>query len=168
MKLLLSISLLALLTIASASDNGCNKPCRNEGVCHLGIPSFGYATGIDEEDPDPLAPSGESSNRMYCECPAGYAGPHCEIKLVMCEENQSKCFNGADCIRAQDDRGGIFSHCECDASNTDFSSRYASSFCQHTATVYCTTQQEGETTTARHTFCTNGGRCNKLVDPNEE
>lgn len=126
--------------------------CINEGACIIGIAEFGYSSEIvEDEDPNPIS---EYKDKVYCECPAGYAGSHCEITLITCEDKDQTCFNGSPCIRAEDDRGGVYHHCGCDALKTDFSYGFSIHFCSKLATIFCSGANKGRY------FCSNGGKCN--------
>lgn len=139
----------------------CSLQCRNGGICDFGSNEYGF-TGQDSRNGDPTTL--ENGNRDYCKCPVGWTGLQCEIKFVVCGENQHTCVNGAACEETADGDGNPYYHCECDAANSDLSSSYAEHFCQHAATVICNSTIDTATQqSAKASFCTNGGRCNDNV-----
>ena len=150
-------------TMAAASDTqSCTLQCRNGGICKLGKAQFGYAADMNENDPDAFPSRNPTSSNMFCQCPVGFAGLQCEISLVLCDAGQFKCSNGSSCQKAQDDEGGVFRHCECDATTSDLSAAYALHFCRKAAMVFCSTD-----TQAKQSFCANGGSCRQVVAANE-
>jgi hypothetical protein len=152
--------------MASASNNpACILNCQNQGKCQMGRAEFGYASEMDEEDGTPYS-NRDPSTEVYCLCPEGFAGVDCEIVLMPCEG--STCSNGEECVSVQNDQGGIYQHCECDAENTDFRAAYSTHFCRQIATSYCFNRAESAETAGRNHFCTNGGRCKDIVATTEK
>ena len=139
----------------------CQLQCRNGGMCDFGSAEHGFASQDSTNgDPTKLA----NGNRDYCKCPEGWTGLQCEIKYVVCDENQHTCLNGAPCEETADGDGNLYYHCECDAANSDLSSSYARHFCEHAATVSCNNTIDTATGQPdKASFCTNGGRCNDIV-----
>lgn len=66
-----------------------------------------------------------------------------------------RCENGSICVENPKDENNYY--CDCD--EADFSAAYEGLFCEHKATVYCTSSN----TLSRTTFCTNGGSCKAIV-----
>lgn len=128
----------------------------------MGAPQFGYSADRNENDPDAFGSRVSTLNNMYCQCPVGYAGLQCEISLILCDPDETTCSNGAACQQAQDDEGGVFLHCECDATKSDLSAGYALHFCRKAAMVFCSTDLQ-----AKQSFCANGGSCRQMVAANE-
>ncbi|KAI2494015.1 hypothetical protein MHU86_20501 [Fragilaria crotonensis] len=160
-----SILFLLACTIAAAAatdTQSCSLQCRNGGACTIGAPQFGYAAEMNENDPDAYAYRPPTYSNMFCQCPVGYAGLQCEISLVLCDTDQKLCSNGATCEKAQDDRGGVFRHCECDATTSDLSAAYALHFCRKAAMVFCSTDAQ-----VRQSYCANGGSCRQMVAANQ-
>jgi len=159
----LATMLLFLPVVTCETECSSSLACINEGTCRIGAPEFGYSNEIveDEEDsPDNNSNPNEEENykKMYCECPAGFTGAHCEIALVTCNNDKddstsTTCFNGNPCIHAEDDRGGVYYHCGCDALKTDFSYGFSIHFCSKLATTFCSTY-----------FCSNSGKCNEAAN----
>lgn len=150
----------------------CSLSCVNGGWCEKGRAEFGYAREF-QDDLDNMIPLSEQDDRaediMYCGCPEGFTGIRCEIALTVCDGSEERCFNGEQCKRAQSDLGMTYYHCQCDASESDLSSPYALSFCQHSATTFCAVHEDGrEDKTGKHTFCTNGGKCKAYVRAHHE
>jgi hypothetical protein len=129
------------------SDDSCNLPCHNGGTCQLGRAIHGFAAEL-LEDEDTLHFTAYNTHE-HCVCPTGWAGLHCELKFVECPST-GVCFNRQKCIQAQDDFGKPFRHCECNATESDFTLPYAAHFCGQTALVHCG---------ATRSFCKNGGKC---------
>lgn len=159
---LLALFLVTVSIVSASNTQNCTLSCRNGGICKLGSPDFGYAADMNEDDPSGYSERAPTFDNMHCRCPVGFAGLKCEISLLICEENQRLCSNGAQCELAQDDMGGMFRHCECDGSKSDMSAAYALHFCQQTTKVFCTTDRS-----VGHSFCSNGGSCREIVSASE-
>ena len=148
---------LSVLLLTSVLCEVCDLACRNSGECKFGSADYSFESDTFDDDQLPFA---EHIDGKYCKCISGWTGVQCEIKFVICGENKHTCFNGAPC---QADASGLF-HCECDAAKSDLSSVYAGQFCEHVATVFCTTNDPTTGQPAKHSFCTNGGRCKEFVN----
>jgi len=159
-KVLFILILIKRFSLTSCLEN-CDLKCFNGGNCKIGRAQFGYSSEVDEEDPIPLIEHDIDESNKYCECLAGFAGPRCEIALTLCVRQDQICSNGNPCKKKQDDQGGSFYHCECDASKTDFHSSYISHFCSRLSTVICTNLDSNGKTIRKDGFCSNGGTCTK-------
>lgn len=137
-------------TIQTTAVKKCNMTCVNNGVCKLGQGQYGFNIVIQDEDPNPISKQTRLFEQ-YCDCPTGYTGFNCEIKMVLCSNGQQYCANGAKCHADYADSGNRYYHCGCDAQHSNLTASYATQFCQQAAgIVFCATQTS---------FCTNGGTC---------
>ena len=136
----------------SAYDFHCNLYCYNGGECRHGHGKFGSYSGVDEEEELPWEKV-RHENGMYCICPVGYTGLQCEIKFVVCGQDDHTCFNGSRCKKDHSGLGESYWRCECDADNSVMTAAYAGKFCEHESTVFCHGEQNKGTS-----FCTNGGK----------
>lgn len=123
---------------------GCSLECFNEASCAF-----------------------DHNNEMYCECTWGYSGLQCNLLQGACDENEHPCYNGARCVRHRemDSIGGkATAYCDCSTADPTSGEAYAGHFCEHESTVFCTVAVANHV--PKHTFCTNGGSCKKIVNAN--
>jgi hypothetical protein len=148
--------LLVSMEEASAYDFACNLYCYNGGECQHGHGKFGSFSGVEEEEELPWEKV-RHENGMYCVCPVGYTGLQCEIKFVVCGQDDHTCFNGSRCKKDHSGLGESYWRCECDADHSVMTASYAGKFCEHESTVFCHGEQNKGTS-----FCTNGGKVREL------
>lgn len=127
-----------------STDKDCSLECMNGGTCIPGA-------------------SSNNNTSAQCDCPSGYSGLQCDIAVDLCGENQHPCYNGATCVVHAK---GESSYCDC-SSAASLDRAYAGHFCQHVSTVFCAAPAAGEHL-PKHTFCTNGGTCKQIVNPDKE
>jgi hypothetical protein len=158
-----------LLSTSAKSKNTCDRPCINGGICKNRL--LESLTGSSTHQLDRFGL--EQNQRQYCQCPTGFTGVLCEIKLVLCSNGNQTCTNGSTCQRAIDDFGSEYFHCECDIENSDLSLPSAENFCEHASTVFCINEgdaiqikqsHESLGGSAKSSFCINGGRCRDMVE----
>lgn len=149
-------------TTVTSYDWRCNLYCYNGGSCRHGHGKFGSYNGITDGIADELPfEQVKQVNGMFCTCPVGYTGLQCEIKYVVCgDDNLSRtCFNGSTCKK---ERAGLtgetYYRCECDTAESVMDAEYAGEFCEHIATVFC--NKDGEHGTS---YCTNGGKVRRFT-----
>lgn len=136
-------------------DWKCNLYCFNNGVCRHGKNKFGSYAGVEETAELPWESEGHATIGMYCACPVGFTGLQCEIAMKVCGDDQHTCFNGAACEKEADKDGKIWWRCECDASNSVLTEKYAGKYCEHIATQFC---NKGGLDPG-NAYCTHGGKC---------
>lgn len=129
-------------------DENCTMPCHHGGSCVMGRPVHGFSSEL-LEDEDKLHYASYNT-AMYCMCPTGWTGMHCEVKLRECPSSSQVCANQQACLVSEDDFGMPFRHCECDPQETDFTLPYVTHFCGQAATTLCKTTGF---------LCKNGGTC---------
>lgn len=130
----------------------CNLSCRNGGICQHpkgGEEEEGLAVGIMEP---------------RCNCPDGYLGVLCEIKVRVCVKGSSgKCMNDQTCIS---ENNGQFYHCECDPdvfadTVAGENGAYNLQYCTSVATTWCDgggAVKSGSNRQDMH-YCYNAGKC---------
>jgi hypothetical protein len=162
-----NVALFVFVSIGEAKiKTTCELPCVNGGICK--------GRRLDELVVDHPRRFGlEHNQRQYCECPHGYAGAMCEIKLVLCANGNQTCSNGNTCQRTVDPSGSEYFHCECDREKSDLSLPYAVRYCEHVSTVFCIDDSDADNIkhsreslggSAKSSFCTNGGRCKEVTE----
>merc|ERR1712071_221705 len=80
------------------------------------------------------------------------------LGIDICDDGH-RCENGSLCVENPIDENNFF--CDCD--EADVSASFAGLFCEHKATVYCTTTND----LSRKSFCTNGGSCKSIIGKND-
>ena len=160
---------------SGSTSTQCNLPCTNGGICkrrHLTNDARNYQDIRLDQD---IAKQEQElqPQRHFCQCPKGFVGSMCEIKLILCPTGvNGTCSNGNPCKRSVDDTNEEYYHCECDVSQSDLSLPYAEQFCIHESTVFCINDSDAKNIkknrhsvggSARSSFCINGGTC-KDVD----
>ena len=162
----------------SSSSTQCDLPCTNGGTCkrrQLTKEALSYQDMRLDQDitkqQQELQPQ-----RHYCQCPTGFVGSMCEIKLIICPTGiNGTCSNGNACKRSVDDTNEEYYHCECDVSQSDLSLPYAEQFCTHESTVFCINDVDAKNIkknrqslggASRSSFCVNGGTCKDVVTEN--
>lgn len=136
--------------------------CANGSVCKKGEADFG-----DNHDHLNLQ---TNEDGYYCDCPAGYIGHECTIKVVDCENSlgfspsdhpiMHSCYNGAMC-----ENSGSGKTCNCNKLNESSApdaTKYAGLMCEHESTSMCAVSLIGFSA-SNHQFCTNHGQCKKEV-----
>ena len=81
-----------------------------------------------------------------------------EKGIEICPDGH-RCENGSMCAENPFDEGNYY--CDCD--EVDMTDAYSGLFCEHKATVYCTSTKE----ISKKSFCTNGGACKAVVGRKE-
>lgn len=127
-----------------------------------------------------------------CDCPTGYVGFSCEFhsedpldselldqsqnenekKDVTCGEGQILCPNGNKCVKSSEEW-----RCECDNANSELATFFAGRNCEHPINDICTEGFQKDSVSSVSlsnpvpgtplSFCVNGGRCKKIVQPGE-
>lgn len=126
--------------------------CKHGSVCTPGIASFG-------KQHDHLDLQTHESG-YHCKCKAGYIGHQCETEVNECESKSGRlqsCYHGSQCHSS----GG----CDCNELNLnsgDTDAKFAGVMCQHESTSFCAASLVG-THSPNHQFCTNHGKCVKMV-----
>lgn len=171
------------ITIHAKRNNGsnilCDLPCTNGGICkrRRNLSNEAWAYQNIRLDQDITKQQQElQPQRHYCQCPTGYVGSMCEIKLIPCPTGiNGTCTNGNPCKRSVDDNNEEFYHCECDVSQSDLSLPYAEKFCAHESTVFCINDIDAKNIkknrqslggASRSSFCINGGTCKEVITEN--
>lgn len=158
--------LLLVPTLTVAYDFTCNLFCYNGGECRHGKGKFGNYKGVHEDEVMPWEKDIEEAS-MFCSCPVGYTGLQCEIKHIVCGEDEGTdsytCFNGSSCVKERSGNGDLYWRCECDPDNSIMTAKYAGKYCEHIATTFCTGEKDGSSTS----YCTNGGRCKEKTTPDQ-
>jgi hypothetical protein len=154
----------------------CVLPCRNNGVCMLGVIEWEELISTDSSNVEDLGTitattSNEAdsfSSMQYCSCLDGFNGPLCELKNLPCGDGY--CYNGGTCVEvsavaldtaraAATNQTAIISsksfHCDCTTAGDETTIAYAGESCEFPLTTLCS---EGLDTNGRH-FCVNGGTC---------
>lgn len=95
-----------------------------------------------------------------------------ETKNVSCKEGQTLCWNGSNCV----DEGEEW-RCECDQADSELASFFAGRNCEHPVNDICTEGFQKDSVSSITisdplpgtplSFCVNGGRCKKIVQPGE-
>jgi hypothetical protein len=164
-SVILTIFLPTTIPLVTAYDWHCNLYCYNGGSCRHGHGKFGSYSGITDgiEDnynkEDSFEHVKTAENGMFCTCPVGYTGLQCEIKFVVCDDDNISrmCNNGSTCKK---ERAGLtgetYHRCECDPKGSVMDSDYAGNFCEHISTVFCSETADG----MEHgtSYCANGGK----------
>jgi hypothetical protein len=142
--------------VEAAFDWHCNFYCYNGGSCRHGHGKFGSYAGIEDGAAEELPfEQVHHENGMYCVCPVGYTGLQCEIKYVVCGDDDHTCFNGSNCKKERAGLDGtVYYRCECDPDGSVMDAAYAGKYCEHIATTFCT----GNGMEHGTSYCTNGGK----------
>lgn len=140
--------------------------CRNGSQCTPGIAQFGKQHDhLDLQTHD---------SEYHCKCKNGFIGHECEIEVDECAENATgksgddggppSCYYGAKC-----EANGKSVICDCNKLNMasgDTDTKFAGVMCQHESTSFCASSLIGNDA-PNHQFCTNHGKCVKMVLGNE-
>ena len=174
--MVLLVAATTLSTDAGRIDGAkCDLKCKNGGVCkrrqlineirNYEISRLNQDISKQQQELEP--------QRHYCQCPTGYVGSMCEIKLVLCENGiNGTCSNGNTCKRGIDGSNEEYYHCGCDVSKSDLSLPYADKFCTHESTVFCINEIDAKNIKkkrqslgggSRSSFCVNGGTCKDVI-----
>jgi len=141
-----------------SDPNKCKLECKNGGKCSPGVKDFGTAGKFDL----PFL-NEQHMNFEHCTCPAGYTGLDCSIRLDVCDDD-FVCAYGSTCsVKGTDGFGRKKFECDCERAKSIHGNSVAGVHCQYEATEYCVLGM-----TARFSFCTNGGRCIKMIESNEK
>jgi hypothetical protein len=128
-----------------------------------------------------------------CDCPTGYVGFSCEFhsedpvdsdiisvvqkekdeeKEVSCEGGQLLCSNGSKCVNEGEEW-----RCDCESADSELASFFAGRNCEHPVNDICTEGFQKDSISSVTisnplpgtplSFCVNGGRCKKIVQPGE-
>lgn len=129
--------------------------CKNGSSCTPGIASFG-------KQHDHLDLQTHESN-YHCRCKSGFIGHECETEVDECDGDAGKlqsCYHGSKCQSS-----GNNAYCDCDelnANSGDTDTKFGGAMCQHESTSFCAVSLVG-TQSPNHQFCTNHGKCIKMV-----
>jgi EGF-like domain len=137
------------------NDNGCHLSCQNGGVCQ-------FPKDDDHGGLLLLAEGGEPR----CQCPDGYLGVQCEIKVRVCDQgSRGKCMNDQACIP---ENNGQYYHCECDPdvftqTVSGENAKYNLQYCQSVTTTWCDgggVVFRGDASKRKDMhYCYNAGKC---------
>ena len=105
-----------------------------------------------------------------CKCNDGFTGIDCSIPYETCPDEKRTCYNGATCTRlnvefakneriAEERNGGSAYECNCQKAFGQSNNAYAGLECEHPASQVC----EDEVAVSEYAFCTNMGKCKKIV-----
>jgi len=114
----------------------------------------------------------------YCKCLEGYIGHECRIQVDDCDGDTgynpsdptgvlTSCYHGSKC-RLNGPTGAKY--CDCNQLNEDsgpVAKKFAGLMCQHESTSMCAASIVGSGHAKNNQFCTNHGKCVKLVTDNE-
>lgn len=140
----------------------CGLTCSNHGICRKGAgQDAGIWTKYGLENSTQQAASNHDSIE-HCVCPTGYVGLQCEFQLDQCPGGTHACLNGGQCVTSPD--GDKISYA-CDCTNAESTkSRFAGVYCEMESTQFCTLDgSKSRNGVGLDSFCTNGGKCRKLV-----
>ena len=147
----------------------CDLQCKNGGKCRVGAKDnslFSQFRGMGLEKFANIT----HLNWEHCVCPDGFFGIMCEHQLEVCPGGQHVCLHGSKCKPIDETQPGDKTHfCDCEDAGNDALQKFAGKFCQYESTDICTkTNGKPGTGKADYAFCVNNGRCNALVDDNQE
>jgi hypothetical protein len=163
---------------SSSISAQCDLPCTNGGICKRRQLTKYVLNDQDARLEQDITKQQQElePHRHYCQCPTGYVGSMCEIKLILCPTGiNGTCSNGNPCKRSVDDKNEEYYHCECDILQSDLSLPYAEKFCTHESTVFCINDIDAKNIKknrqslgggSRSSFCINGGTCKDVVTGN--
>lgn len=80
-------------------EETCTLQCQHGGQCKFEDNGEGFSA----------APWGQAEDGMFCSCPRGFAGLHCEYEAQACGSGETVCLNGSACVR---DRPGDGYRCK--------------------------------------------------------
>jgi len=126
-------------------QESCTLQCQNNGQCTF---------EESNEREEPSSPWGQAEDGMFCSCPQGYVGLHCEFKAQTCGLDEMICLNGSTCVRDNQQNGY---RCEPPQEQPHQLARCNPS--QNHAEFY-----EGMAVAA---FCVSGGTCREVAIGNE-
>ncbi|KAL9181909.1 hypothetical protein ACHAXT_012252 [Thalassiosira profunda] len=127
--------------------------CRNGSTCRPGVADLSGHEHLGLQ---------AHEGGFYCACPKGFTGHECQLEVDECDG--ASCYNGSTC---KSTRNGYY--CDCNALNDrseETDTKFAGLQCQHESTSLCAVSLVGETS-PNHQFCTNHGKCVKLVSGGE-
>jgi hypothetical protein len=148
----------------SAEYSACTLECQNNGVCRKGAKdvSFLEKFGVHRR----LQGERFNDDFEHCVCPRGFVGLTCEYEMEVCPGREVVCMHGGECRMDWNDQG---TQITCDCENAEWENyRFAGPYCDIRSTSFCTI--DGEKTlggSGYDAFCTNGGKCARLVEPGE-
>eukprot|EP00584_Thalassiosira_punctigera_P001854 CAMPEP_0172542582 /NCGR_PEP_ID=MMETSP1067-20121228/13166_1 /TAXON_ID=265564 ORGANISM="Thalassiosira punctigera, Strain Tpunct2005C2" /NCGR_SAMPLE_ID=MMETSP1067 /ASSEMBLY_ACC=CAM_ASM_000444 /LENGTH=354 /DNA_ID=CAMNT_0013328853 /DNA_START=12 /DNA_END=1076 /DNA_ORIENTATION=+ len=143
--------------------------CKNGSTCEQGIASW-------DKRHDHLDLQTHESG-WYCKCAPGYIGHECGIQVDDCEGEPGgydpsdptgvlrSCYHGSQC---RSNGNGFF--CDCNKLNARSGAtgaKYAGLMCQHESTSLCAASLAGNGLSPNSQFCTNHGKCVKMVTGDE-
>jgi EGF-like domain len=135
-------------------SHNCSLECLNGGTCSSSSSDTSTTNAYPME---------------VCDCPPGFSGVNCnDTSFVLCGPNQRRCLNGATCVHSIDPITKIDqSFCDCSVASIR-DRAFAGQFCQHLVTIYCPVETDDDPSSfPRHSFCSNGGRCKRIVQDGE-
>lgn len=139
----------------------CSLHCQHGGTCR-------YGTKEEDHRLDFTSPQGTVAkshvnvvheNYMYCECPTGFSGVHCETQETLCGD--IKCRHGSTCVSVDNkDTGETTHHCDCNEINKQKEEKgekvqFAGRHCEIVSTSVCKYDDDPDNLT----FCTHNGTC---------
>jgi hypothetical protein len=141
---------------------GCDLTCMNHGICRRGAKDLSVLQQFGISDTAPSDQKGYNNDFEHCVCPRGYVGLKCEYQLDICPGGAHACLNGGSCITVAE-KGTVRYACDCTHAETE-TNRFAGSSCEMESTQFCTNDgSKSYQGTNLNAFCTNGGKCRKLV-----
>lgn len=141
----------------------CSLHCQHGGSCR-------YGTKEEDHSLDSFSKEGGKTtsnvhvvheNYMYCECPSGYSGVHCETEEILCGD--IKCRHGSTCVSVNNqDTKETTHHCDCNEINKKKLDKgddvqFAGRHCEIQSTSVCRYDDDPLTST----FCAHNGTCPK-------
>lgn len=165
-KAITSILALSFPTIVVSNnvnfDNAKHAKCPGGLKCHHGGEC---ATGDKQYADHPVITSDLpwleelNINGEHCiNCHDGWGGVDCNRRFQVCDEHDPSaptCFNGSTCYKMGISQATRKYEYMCDCTDAEHDGRrYAGQYCQHVREEQCDEEM----------FCTNGGKCQSLVD----
>ena len=133
----------------ASCEESCTLPCQNGGQCTF---EDNHSNQEDSSSSSSSSPWSQAVDGMFCSCPSGFVGLHCEYEAQTCGFNDELvCLNGSTCIQDKRHAGGY--RCE----HPD----------QITRCNPSDKQVEFYNGMAVAAFCVNGGKCRERVIDNE-
>jgi hypothetical protein len=131
----------------------------NHGICREGAKDV---SNLEKYFRNITNQTAYSEDFEHCVCPRGYVGLQCEYQLDQCPGGAHACLNGGECVTVPN--GDKVSYgCDCTNAQTSLT-RFAGEFCEMESTQFCTTDgSKSRSGVGIDSFCTNGGKCRKLV-----
>mmetsp|Transcript_5387 Transcript_5387/g.8978 ORF Transcript_5387/g.8978 Transcript_5387/m.8978 type:complete len:354 (+) Transcript_5387:36-1097(+) len=141
--------------------------CKNGSTCEEGVANFGkHHDHLDLQTHEA---------GYYCKCIDGFIGHECGIQVDDCSNSGytpsdptgvlRSCYHGSQCRTS-----GAGFYCDCNKLNAEMGStatKFAGMMCQHESTSLCAASLVGRARSPNGQFCTNHGKCVKMVSDDE-